>query len=211
MSFKVAIDGPAGSGKSTISKLVADELGFCHIDTGAMFRAVALYMIRNNCNDFSFLNDIEIVYKDGCIYLNNEDVSKEIRLPNVTNLVSEVAKVKEVREKILEVERKSASIGNCILDGRDIGEKVLPDANLKIFLTADARKRAERRYKDNLERGIKSDIDVLEREIKKRDFDDENRKESPLKRAKDAILIDSTNMNIDDVKKEIIRLVKERL
>lgn len=210
MSFMVAIDGPAGSGKSTISKLIAEELGFSHIDTGSMFRAVALYKINNKCEDYSFLNDIEIIYKNGCIYLNGKDVSNEVRMPDVTNLVSEVAKVKEVRQKVLEVERLSASIGDCILDGRDIGVTVLPNANLKVFLTADAKKRALRRYKDNLSRGIESDIELLEMEIKKRDYEDENRKESPLKMAEDAILLDTSDMTIEEVKNEIIRMIKER-
>lgn len=211
MSFMVAIDGPAGSGKSTISKLIAKELNFSHIDTGSMFRAVALYKLRNNLDDYDFLKNIDIIYKEGIIYLNGEDVSKEVRMPDVTKIVPEVAKVHEVREKVLEVERLSASVGNCILDGRDIGVKVLPNANLKIFLTADAKKRALRRYKDNLERGIKSDLNELEEEIKKRDYEDEHRLESPLKKADDAILLDTSDMSIEEVKNEIIKLIKERL
>lgn len=210
MSFMVAIDGPAGSGKSTISKLIAEELNFSHIDTGSMFRAIALYKLRNNLDNYDFLNDIDIIYKEGIIYLNGEDVSKEVRMPSVTKIVPEVAKVREVREKVLEVERLSASVGNCILDGRDIGVKVLPNADLKIFLTADAKKRALRRYKDNLERGIKSDLNELEEEIKKRDYEDEHRLESPLKMADDAILLDTSDMSIEEVKNEIIRLIKER-
>lgn len=211
MSFMVAIDGPAGSGKSTISKLIAKELNFSHIDTGSMFRAVALYKLRNNLDDYDFLKNIDIIYKEGIIYLNGEDVSKEVRMPDVTKIVPEVAKVHEVREKVLEVERLSASVGNCILDGRDIGVKVLPNANLKVFLTADAKKRALRRYKDNLERGIKSDLNELEEEIKKRDYEDEHRLESPLKKADDAILLDTSDMSIEEVKNEIIKLIKERL
>lgn len=211
MSFMVAIDGPAGSGKSTISKLIAEELNFSHIDTGSMFRAIALYKLRNNLDNYDFLNDIDIIYKEGIIYLNGEDVSKEVRMPSVTKIVPEVAKVHEVREKVLEVERLSASVGNCILDGRDIGVKVLPNADLKIFLTADAKKRALRRYKDNLERGIKSDLNELEEEIKKRDYEDEHRLESPLKMADDAILLDTSDMSIEEVKNEIIRLIKERV
>lgn len=210
MSFMVAIDGPAGSGKSTIAKSVAKKLNFQHVDTGAMFRAVALYKLQNDIQGYDFLNKIDIVYKTGKIYLNGQDVSEEVRMPDVTSLVSTVAKEKAVRDKILEVERLSASLGDSILDGRDIGYKVLPNANLKIFLTADVKTRALRRFKDNKERGINIDLSIIEEDIKKRDFEDETRLESPLKMADDAILIDTSNMTIMEVEDKIISLIKER-
>ena len=215
-NFVVSIDGPAGSGKSSISKKIAKIKGFTHIDTGAMYRAVTLEALRrkidlSNEDEYAFLNSTSIIYKDGSTYLNGEDVSKQIRTRNVTNNVSTAAKLKVVRDKMVDFQRESAKEGLILMDGRDIGTVVLPNANLKIFLTADAEVRAERRCKENALAGIESDYDKILAEIKERDFKDSNREISPLKKADDAILIDTTSMGIDEVCNKIISLIDERI
>lgn len=214
MSFVIAIDGPAGSGKSTISKEIAKKLNFTHIDTGAMYRAVTLEALKRKIDvyndNYDFLNEIDINYELGKIYLNGKDVSDDVRSIDVTNNVSIVAKNKLVREKMTELQRIIASKNDSILDGRDIGYTVLPNADLKIFLTASIDERAKRRYLDNLNRGINEPIEIIKEDIKKRDYDDENRKISPLRMAHDAILLDTSNMKPDEVIDTIINMVKER-
>lgn len=215
-NFVVAIDGPAGSGKSSISKIVAKKMGFTHLDTGAMYRAVTLYALNkkidlSNENEYSFLNDITVINKEGKTYLNGEDVTALIRTEEVTNNVSTPSKLKVVRDKMVEFQRDSAKEGYILMDGRDIGTVVLPNANLKIFLTASAEQRALRRCKENKELGIESNYDVILSEIIERDYKDSHREIAPLKKADDAILIDTTNMSIDDVCNTIIKLINERL
>lgn len=214
MSFVIAIDGPAGSGKSTISKEIAKKLNFTHIDTGAMYRAVTLEALKRKIDvyndNYDFLNEIDINYELGKIYLNGKDVSDDVRSIDVTNNVSIVAKNKLVREKMTELQRIIASKNDSILDGRDIGYTVLPNADLKIFLTASIDERAKRRYLDNLNRGINEPIEIIKEDIKKRDYDDENREISPLRMAHDAILLDTSNMKPDEVIDTIINMVKER-
>ena len=214
-NFVVAIDGPAGSGKSSISEIVSEKLGFCHIDTGAMFRAITLYALDlgidlNDESKYDFLNAINVLYRDQKTYLNGKDVSKEIRSEDVTNNVSTTAKLKCVRDKVIEFERESAKEGLILMDGRDIGTVVLPNADLKIFLTASAEERAKRRCKENELVGIESNYNVILEEIKARDFKDSTRKIAPLKQATDAILIDTTKMSIEEVVENIIKLINNK-
>lgn len=213
-NFQVAIDGPAGSGKSTISKKVCDILGFTHIDTGAMYRAVTLEALNRgvdleNPESYAFLNDVSIVYENDKIILNGKSVGREIRSTRVADNVSTVAKMAVVREKMVELQQKAALHGKILMDGRDIGYVVLPNANIKIFLTASVEERAKRRYKElsNTETNYQ---EVLEN-IKTRDYKDSNRELNPLRQAEDAILLDTTNMTIDEVVAEIVRLINERL
>jgi len=213
--FIVAIDGPAGSGKSSISSLIAEKEGFTHIDTGAMYRAVTLEALTRKINleneeEYKFVNDIEVIYKDGKTLLNGKDVSKEIRSEEVTNNASLVSKFKIVRDRMVYFQRESAKEGKVIMDGRDIGSVVLPNADLKIYLTAKASERAKRRCLENKEKGIESDYDTILAEIKARDYKDSHREISPLKIADGAIFIDTTNMTIDEVVNKIISLINER-
>ena len=214
-NFVVAIDGPAGSGKSSISKLVCSKLGFTHIDTGAMYRAVTLEALKRkiveNENEYSFIDEIDVVYKDGKVFLNGEDVSGFIRTSEVTNNASAVSRVKAVRDKMVDFQRGCRNYGNILMDGRDIGTVVFPDADLKVFLTATPEERAKRRCKENVALGVESDYNTILEEIKARDYKDSNRAIAPLKKACDAILVDTTNMTIDEVCQEILRLINERL
>ncbi len=215
-NFVVAIDGPAGSGKSSVSKEVAKRLGFTHIDTGAMYRAVTLYALRlgidlDDENAYSFINDLSIIYKEGKTFLNGEDVSKEIRSQEVTNHASQPARINAVRDRMVYFQRESLKIGKVIMDGRDIGTVVAPNADLKVFLTASAEVRAERRCKENELKGIESNYDVILKEIIERDRKDSTRKIAPLKQANDAILVDTTNLSIEEVINKIIDLINERL
>ncbi len=210
--FQVAIDGPAGSGKSTISKLVAKHLGFNHIDTGAMYRAVTLEVLSRNVDiddesNYDFLKTMVIEYKDDMILSNGKDVSKEIREQNVTANASAVARLKVVRDEMVALQQKAASNGCVVMDGRDIGYVVLPNANLKIFLTASVEERAQRR----LLQETNSTYEEILNDIKVRDHKDSTREISPLKQADDAILIDTTGITIEQVVEKIISLVKERL
>jgi cytidylate kinase len=213
MNFTVAIDGPAGSGKSTIAKIVCKELGFTHIDTGAMYRAVGLFALNKGVDIYdeerinSILDEIEIKYVDGKIYLNGADVSGLIRTPEVSNAASRVSSYKLVREKLVYLQQKASENGKYILDGRDIGYKVLPNANLKVFLTASIDCRAERRFKEL----PNANLEEIKEQIKIRDHNDSTRKESPLKMADDAILVDTTEMTIEEVSNKIISLIKERM
>ncbi len=213
MNFTVAIDGPAGSGKSTIAKIVCKELGFTHIDTGAMYRAVGLFALNKGVDIYDeekingILDEIEIKYVDGKIYLNGADVSGLIRTPEVSNAASRVSSYKLVREKLVYLQQKASENGKYILDGRDIGYKVLPNANLKVFLTASIDCRAERRFKEL----PNANLEEIKEQIKIRDHNDSTRKESPLKMADDAILVDTTEMTIEEVSEKIITLIKERM
>lgn len=215
-NFQVAIDGPAGSGKSSISKLVSKKLKFNHLDTGAMYRAITLEALNKkiditNEDNFDFLKSIDISYNDGKMFLNGVDVSTEIRSDYVTNNVSMVSKHKVVRDAMADLQRKIASVGCVILDGRDIGYNVLPNADLKIFLTASIEERAKRRYLENKASNKEVDLEKLKKEIVERDYEDSNRIHSPLKKADDAIVLDTTNINMDDVCNIIINLINERM
>ncbi len=218
MSKQIAMDGPAGAGKSTIAKMVAKELGFIYVDTGAMYRAMALYMINNNidANDSEKISatcqsaDITIRHENGAqkVYLNGEDVTKLVRKEEVGKMASASSVNGDVRKKLVELQQKLASTTDVVMDGRDIGTVVLPDADLKVFLTASSRVRAERRFKELTEKGETCDIDAIEKDIIDRDYRDSHREISPLKQAEDAVLVDSSDMTIDEVAKTIIDLYK---
>lgn len=217
MSFVVAIDGPAGSGKGTITKLVGERLGLINIDTGATFRCVALNMIQEGIEIKEedkikeLLEKIEIDMKEnGEIFLNGEEVTRKIRENDVNNFVSPVSVIKIVRDKLLEIQRKIAQGKDVIMEGRDIGTVVFPDANVKIYLDASSEERAKRRVKQNQEKGIETSYEEVLKNIIDRDRRDSTREVAPLKRAKDAIYIDSTNMKIQEVVEEIIKIVEEK-
>ena len=218
MSFIVAIDGPAGTGKGTITKLISKELGLVNIDTGATYRCVALYAIRNNIKleeqekIISSLENIEIDMQnengEQKIYLNGEDVSKEIRSKEVTKIVSQVSSIKEVRYKMVEVQRKLVEGKDVIMEGRDITTVVFPEANVKIYMDADEQERAQRRYKEMQEKGIQMTYEEVLKNIQIRDKNDKEKEVGALKIAEDAIYLDTTGLSIEEVKK-ILELSKE--
>ena len=215
----IAIDGPAGSGKSTIARLIAKDKGLIYLDTGAMYRLVTLKALNEGIlwnNDLNYLEEIKklldnlnIDIKENGFYLDNVDVSEEIRKPIVSENVSDVAAIREVREKMVDLQRKFSESKNVILDGRDIGTVVFPNADLKIFLIADAKERAKRRYKELVEKGENVEIEEIYENILKRDKIDSTRKESPLKKAEDAIEVDTTSKNVEEVKNEILRMIND--
>ena len=221
MGFIVAVDGPAGSGKGTITKIVADRMNLVSIDTGAMYRCVALEMINKNIEIEELdkikeiLNEIKIELKRESdipkVYLNGEDVSRDIRTEGVTKLVSPVSKIKEVRDKLTQWQREMGQNQDIIMEGRDIGTNVFPNANVKIYLDAKPEERARRRFKQNQEEGITGMTyeEILEN-VKQRDFNDSHRKIAPLKKADDAILVDSTELTIEQVVNRIIEIIEEK-
>ena len=211
----IAIDGPAGSGKSTIAKLIAEDLGLVYLDTGAMYRLVTLKALNEGILDnldkiIKMLDDLRIDIKENGFYLDDINVREEIRKPVVSENVSDIAAIREVREKMVDLQRKFSESKNVILDGRDIGTVVFPNADVKIFLIADAKERANRRYKELLEKGENVKIEEIYENILKRDKIDSTRKESPLKKANDAIEVDTTSKNIEEVKNEILYIIKQK-
>lgn len=213
----IAIDGPAGSGKSTISKLVAKDLDLIYLDTGAMYRLVTLKALKigildGNLEDLDKINELldnlDIDIREDGFYLDGVDVSEEIRKPIVSENVSKIAAIKEVRIKMVDLQRKFSKAKNVILDGRDIGTVVFPNADLKVFLVADARERANRRYKELTEKGENVSLEEIYQNILMRDKIDSTREEAPLKKAEDAIEVDTTSKNIAEVKEEILNLYK---
>ena len=215
MGWQIAIDGPAASGKSTISKLLANKLGFQYLDTGAMYRAVTLKALNSKINleneeEYSFLENTTIEFIDNKIHLDGVDVSKEIRTLEVTNNASLVAKFGYVRSRLVAMQQKLAESQNIIVDGRDIGTVVLPKANLKIFLTASVRVRAIRRMKENETRGIILNLEETEKDIEVRDYKDSHREIGPLTQADDAVLVDTSDLSVEEVIETITRLVFER-
>lgn len=209
----VTIDGPAGSGKSTIAKLLAKKYNLTYLDTGAMYRMIALYTLENSLNlkdreDIkNILSNTKIDIIQNRFFLNNVDVSEKIRTPEVTNIVSEVATIKEIREKLVFLQREISEGKDVILDGRDIGTVVFPKAELKIFLIASPEERAKRRLGEYRRKNLNITYDEVLENIKKRDFIDSTREESPLKKAEDAIEIDSSNISIEGVVSEISRYI----
>ena len=213
MPINIAIDGPAGAGKSTVAKALAKEMGYIYVDTGAMYRALAIHFLKKGiapentedvieaCSDA----DVSIRYEDGAqqVYLNGENVTGMLRTEEVGNMASKTSAVPEVREKLLELQRTLAKENDVIMDGRDIGTNILPDADVKIYLTASVETRARRRYDELKEKGEYCDLDQIAQDIKERDERDMNRETAPLKKAEDAILVDSSYMTIPEVVSEI--------
>lgn len=209
MAFNIAIDGPAGAGKSTIARALAKRLSYIYVDTGAMYRAMALYLLRENisADDSGRIEkacesvDISIIHEDGVqkVLLNGEDVSSLIRREEVGNMASSSAQNGRIREKLVELQRQLAAKTDVVMDGRDIGTCVLPDADVKIYLTASVHTRAVRRFKEYLEKGMEADLAQIEADIEKRDHQDMSREISPLKKAEDAVLLDSSDMTIEEV------------
>ena len=211
----IAIDGPAGSGKSTIAKLIAEDLGLVYLDTGAMYRLVTLKALNDGIlgnldKIIKMLDDLRIDIKKNGFYLDDTNVSEEIRKPVVSENVSDIAAIREVREKMVDLQRKFSKSKNVILDGRDIGTVVFPNADVKIFLIADAKERANRRYRELVAKGENVKIEEIYENILKRDKIDSTRNESPLKKADDAIEVDTTFKNIEEVKNEILYIIKQK-
>lgn len=209
MGYNIAIDGPAGAGKSTVAKRVAKELGFVYVDTGAMYRALAVYFLKLGlkpeeteriavaCKDAV----VTIGYEDGIqqVYLNGENVTSMLRKEDVGNMASVSSAIKEVRAQLLELQRELARTRDVVMDGRDIGTHILPNADVKVYLTASVATRAKRRYLELQEKGMDCDLDQISRDIEERDHRDMNREIAPLKQAEDATYLDSSNMTIDEV------------
>ena len=217
MIKNIALDGPAGAGKSTIAKLIAKKLNYIYVDTGAMYRAMALFMLRRgvDINDEKAIIDaakeaeIEIRYENGvqCVILNGENVNDYIRTEEVSNAASKTSVVREVRERLVALQQSLAAKENVVMDGRDIGTKVLPDAYLKVFMTASADVRAKRRYDENISKGMECDLEQIKQEIIERDNRDMTRKESPLVKAWDAVELDTSEMSIEQVVEKIISMM----
>ena len=220
MSFNVAIDGPAGAGKSTVAKAVAKNQGFIYVDTGAMYRAMALYFIRKeiDTNDVecicSKLDEIEISlgYEDGVqqVFLNGENVSGLIRTEEVGMATSTISKIKEVREKMVALQQEIAKTTDVVMDGRDIGMWVLPNADVKIYLTASSIERARRRHKELVEKGGTKTLEEIEQDIIARDYQDMNRENSPLVQAPDATYLDTSDMNLEQVIEAIMKMINDK-
>ena len=216
MSHQIAIDGPAGAGKSTIAKLVSGKLGFIYVDTGAMYRAMALYLSRMNVNpdnadevgEKAQSAEITIKYVNGeqVVMLGDENVNGLIRSPEVSAMASRTSQVARLREKLVELQQKLAETENVVMDGRDIGTVVLPNADLKIYLTASVQVRAMRRYKEMIAKGQEAVLEEIEKDIEDRDYRDMHREASPLKQAEDAVLVDTSDMSIEQVADKIIEL-----
>ena len=219
MAFNIAIDGPAGAGKSTIAKKVAKKLSYIYVDTGAMFRAMALYCIRNGVNkeDEAAVSaaceqiEVSISYENGeqQVLLNGENVNGFIRTEEVGNTASSISVYGKVREKLLELQRQLAASQNVIMDGRDIGTCVLPNAQVKIYLTASVETRGKRRFLELQEKGQECNLEEICEDIRNRDYRDMHREIAPLKQAEDAVLVDSSHMTIEEVVETILELVKQ--
>ncbi len=218
MPINIAIDGPSASGKSTVAKELCKKLNYIHLDTGAMYRCVAKYALDNgiDLNDQasveSVLNDVNIeLTSDEKVFLNSKEVTNDIRTDEISQGASIVSTYKNVREYLVYLQQKMAENKGFIMDGRDIGTVVLPNAELKIFMTASARERAKRRYLENQKRGIDSNLEELEKEISERDYRDTHREISPLRKAEDAIEIDTSSLNKMEVVERIMKLITDKI
>lgn len=217
--ISIAIDGPAGAGKSTIAKAVAKKLSFIYVDTGALYRAIGLYALKNNLNSekeviFSLKEikvDLKFENNFQKVFLCDEDVSEKIRTPEVSMMASKVSAISAVREFLFDLQRDLARKNNVIMDGRDIGTVILPDADVKIFLTASSEKRAQRRYKELVEKGLQVSYDDILNDIIKRDADDSNREIAPLKAATDAIFVDTSEYNLEESISLVLNVIKNKL
>lgn len=220
MSFNVAIDGPAGAGKSTIAKAVAKKLNYIYVDTGSMYRAMALYMLReqvdpgqpDKVSEKCEQADITIAYENGqqVVYLNGENVNPYLRTEEVGNMASAISTFPRVRAKLVELQKSLAAKSDCIMDGRDIGTCVLPNAQVKVYLTASSLVRAKRRYDELTAKGEVCDLAKIQADIEERDYRDMHREHSPLCQAEDAVLVDSSDMSIDEVIDTILGLCEKR-
>ncbi len=220
--FAVALDGPSGAGKSTIARNAAKELGFLYMDTGALYRSVAYSVWQKGIDPkdadavAALLPELTITMnydEEGLqrMYLNGTDVTQEIRLPEVSNYASQVSAIPAVRAFLLDMQRDLAARNSVIMDGRDIGTVILPNADVKIFLTASAEERAKRRYRDLKEQGTPKDYGVILVEIEERDYNDSHRAAAPLKRAEDAVTLDTSGLNFEEAKEKVLQIIKERL
>lgn len=219
MGYNVAIDGPAGAGKSTIAKRVAKEMNFIYVDTGAMYRALAICFIRQGLDGTDEQKvtaacehaDVTIRYEDGQqqVYLNDENVTAHLREEAVGNMASITSAMPAVRAKLLELQRNLARENDVVMDGRDIGTNILPNADVKVYLTASVKERARRRYVELTEKGTACDITEIEKDIEERDYRDMNRELAPLRQAEDAVYVDSSDMTIDEVVDAICNLCKK--
>lgn len=219
MGFQIALDGPAGAGKSTIAKRIAADLGYTYVDTGAMYRSVGLYFMRNQIDlkdeaavkDALDKIDIDLDYVDGAqqVFLNGENVSTQIRNTEVGNMASNVGTLAPVRAKLVAMQQHIGEVKDIVMDGRDICMYVLPNANVKVYLTASVEARATRRYKEYVEAGKDVTLEAVIKEMEERDYQDMHRAVSPLQQAPDATCVDSSNMTIDEVVETITRMAKE--
>lgn len=219
-NFQVAIDGPASAGKSTIAKILASHLKYVYVDTGAMYRTVTLAAKKSGVayadesSIVNLLSQIDIRFEPGIptqrVYLNNQEVTEDIRSTEITNNVSQVASYAAVRQNLVERQRQIANSSDIIMDGRDIGTTVLPHAQVKIFLIASVEERANRRYKENVAKGMTVDLVSLKEDIEARDYKDSHREISPLTQAKDAVLVDTTGLSIDDVVSKITKIIQNK-
>lgn len=213
----IAIDGPSGVGKSTIADVIADKLHYIHLDTGAMYRATALAIQQAQIDPFQddqlkqVLNQLQIEFDHQNVLLNGQDVSKKIRTNDISQLTSQIATLPLVRQRLVDLQKQIASQGGYILDGRDIGTVVLPDAQLKIYMDASAKARANRRYHQYVEAGVEADYEVIYQDIVARDYQDMHRELSPLKQAEDAIYVDTSLLTVDEVVERILDIIKQAL
>ena len=217
MSINIAIDGPAGAGKSTIAKMVSAELGYIYVDTGALYRTIALYIMENNISDNDIpekINkaDVSLKFIDGTqkVFLGDRDVSGLIRTPQISMEASRTSAIPAVREYLFDTQQKIAKENNVIMDGRDIGTVVLPDAQVKICLTATPEERANRRYRELSEKPDCPSYEDILKDIIERDHNDMNRPVAPLKQADDAVLVDTTNLTLEQSAEEIIKIINEK-
>lgn len=221
MVINVAIDGPAGAGKSTVARAAAKELGYIYVDTGALYRAVGVNALRNNIDttDAAAVSatldkiTVELKFADGVqqVLLNGENVSEEIRTPDASMAASNVSAIPAVRAFLFDLQKNIAKENNCLMDGRDIGTVVLPDAQVKIFLTASAEKRAKRRYDELIAKGAKVEYNTVLEELIQRDYNDSHREVAPLKPAEDSILVDTSDLNLEESINKVVSTIKEKI
>lgn len=219
--INVAIDGPAGAGKSTVARAAAQKLGYIYVDTGALYRAIGVYCLRNSIvtNDIeavgAALKDVtvELKFIDGVqhVFLNGDDVSTEIRLPEASMAASNVSAIPSVRAFLFDLQRDIAANNNCLMDGRDIGTVVLPNAQVKIFLTADPEERAMRRYKELIEKGSEVTYEEVLEDLKARDYNDSHREIAPLKPAEDSVIVNTTGMTLEESVDTVVKTVEEKI
>ncbi|MGO1580031.1 MAG: (d)CMP kinase [Peptoniphilaceae bacterium] len=212
--YSIAIDGPGGSGKSTLARMLADQLDITYIDTGSMYRSIAYKILKSNINLNNLrevkdlLSNTKIDYYKDSIYLDGEDISEDIRSEEISKEASKISQIKEIREYLTNIQKEISEKRSLVMEGRDIGTVVIPKASFKFFLVASSEVRAKRRYKQLLEKGQKVKFEDIKRELEKRDYNDINRKHSPLKKAKDAIVIDTSNMSLNETLDYMLKIIR---